>query len=408
MKPVSILLLLTLPLFSQREKPIYDEAKIPAYTLPDPLMMEGGKNGTTREEWLKVARPKILSLFETHVYGKTPKEKIKSSRTVVESGKVFGGAAERKQVVITFRGNGKSLQLTVLCYLPATGKPSPIVLAPNFKGNHTILDDGKILITELASKNKRGERSNRWPVEKILKAGYGLVTFHYEDIDPDKHDGFQNGIHPLFFKKDQTKPAPDEWGSIGAWAWGMSRIVDDLETDPAIDSKRIVLMGHSRLGKTALWAGAQDERFAIVISNNSGCGGAALARRRFGESVKRINTSFPHWFCENHKKFNHNENALPVDQHMLIALIAPRPVYIASAVQDRWADPKGEFLSAKLATPVYELYGKKGITVENLPPLNQPTGEHIRYHIREGKHDVTDYDWQQYLAFADRHLKTKP
>ena len=327
----------------------------------------------------------------------------------------LGGKAIRKQVNLIFKKGKKSVIMTLLIYLPNKKTKSPVFLAYNFEGNHSVNNDPSIIIyrskeneltnekNEETRENKRGGRESRWALNKIIDSGYGLATIDYNNVDPDKND-FSDGIHSLLYNSYQIKPEDDQWGSISAWAWGMSRVMDYLETETLIDEKKVILFGHSRLGKTSLWAGALDQRFSIVISNNSGCGGAALSRRRFGEKVSDITTNWSHWFAKNFQKYSENESSLPIDQHMLIALIAPRPVYVASASKDSWADPRGEFISAKQASKVYKLYGMQGIELYDYPKVNTPIHQSIGYHLRDGKHDVTIYDWTQYIKFANMHL----
>lgn len=404
-----------------------DESKVAPYALPDPLVMAGGRKITTRDEWNTERRPELLRLFETHVYGEVPP----SARTFrptfqvrSEDKQALGGTAIRREVTILFSRDPAGPHLDLLLYLPRETKPGqrvPAFLGLNFRGNHAVTSEPGIALSRQwmrddpsrgitnhqATEDSRGADASSWAVERILARGYALATAYYGDIDPDYDDGFQNGVHPLFYASGQTRPKNDEWGSIGAWAWGLSRALDYLETAAEVDAGKVALMGHSRLGKTALWAGALDPRFAIVISVQSGCGGAALSRRNFGETVERINTSFPHWFCANFRQYNAHEDRLPVDQHELIALIAPRPVLVCSAEEDLWADPKGEFLAARAADPVYRLLGTDGLAVTEMPrPANhQLIKSTIGYHIRPGKHMVTADDWDAFLDFADAHFK---
>jgi len=391
--------------------------KIPSYTLPDPLIFNNGERVKTKKDW-NTRRKEIYRAFETEVYGVTPKWKGKVTSTLLstKSG-IFGGIGQQKQIRLTFSRGGKNTSLTILLFLPIQSKDAPLFLSFNFDGNHTTTADQDVIIPDCymnnkpeigvtnhqANKESRGLQASRWPIKEILSRGYGVATAYYGEVDPDFDDGFKNGIHQLFDQKRDSA----SWGSVATWAWGLSRIMDYLEKDPDVNGEKVIVMGHSRLGKASLWAGASDKRFAMVVSNCSGCSGAALSKRIFGETVEKINTSFPHWFCVNYRKYNSNEQALSVDQHELLALIAPRPVYVASASEDLHADPKGEFLSCVYASSVYELLGSKKFPDSSMPQLSAPILGDISYHIRPGKHDVTLYDWNCYMDYADLYFMRK-
>ena len=415
----SLILFFTFHMSFAQFEPNYDERKVPVFELPDLLVTNNGRKIRSSRKWIRKRRPELFTFFENNVFGKVPgKVDNLSFKTIEQDDDVLNGKAKRRQIEVTLTKNGRSLSFGILLYLPKNSDKAPIFLGYNFYGNHTVTKDPKVIVSQAWSMNNkelgvtdnlpmslsRGMRSHRWPIEKIVDGGFGLATIYYGEIDPDKND-FSDGIHSLFYNDGQQRPDSDEWGSIAAWAFGLSRAMDCLENESGIDASQVIVFGHSRLGKSALWAGATDERFSGVISNDSGCGGAALSKRKFGETLGQINTNFPHWFCDTFKQYNENEEALPIDQHQLLAFIAPRLLYIASAVEDEWADPKGEFLSAFHATPVYDLFGKKGITSNEIPEVNQPIQNTLAYHIRTGIHDVTDFDWEQYIKWAGKHLK---
>lgn len=389
-----------------------DEAQVAPYMLPDPLIAADGHSVQTAQDWRK-RRAELVALFEANIYGVAPKPR-RQRYIVEEQGSALGGLAVRRQVTILLDGRRTGPQMRVLLYLPARARGRvPIFLGPNFHGNQAIHPDPAIHITPgwvtpapgirkgSATLHSRGIDASEWPVETILKAGYGVATYFTGDLYPDADNKVAESIHPFF----GTSPSdPQRWGAIATWAWGLSRALDYLATDPAVDAKRVIVFGHSRYGKAALWAGARDPRFAMVIANNSGEGGAALYRRNFGETIRVMNN---YWFAPRFKTFAEREAELPVDAHMLIALAAPRPVYIASATEDWWADPKGEFLAARAADPVYRLLGAGGLDTETMPPPDQPIHSRIGYHIRTGPHALTASDWTHFIAFADRWLKPR-
>lgn len=392
----------------------YDETKVPDFVLPDALVMSDGTPVTTPAQWYGRRRPELFHLFETEMYGKAPgrPSDMHFELVSIDDG-VFAGTAVRKEIKICFTA-GEDNYMTLLLYLPKHVQgPVPVILGANFDGNASVTFDAGISLPDSAQIRRyalyrepvRGSRDGRWPVGMILSRGYGLATFFKGDLDPEWDDGFSNGVQPLFYRPGQTFPDPDEWGAIGAWAWGYSRALDYLETDPAVDAKRVSTIGHSRLAKTALWAAVSDTRFAMAYPNNSGCCGAAISRREFGETLETMIIHYHYWYCQNFWKYAGHEDILPFDQHELLALMAPRPVYVASGEYDRWSDPVGEFMSVSEASKVYEFLGLKGVGTSEMPgPWKPLHGGLVGYHMRSGPHDITTYDWAQFLDFCDLYL----
>ena len=370
----------------------YYEDKIKPYTLPDVLTASDGKKVTSSGQWKNVRRPEILELFRQNIFGRVPETPYKKSFKVVNLDRnAMEGAAILKQVDITIAAEGKTLVIHLTLFTPVKAKkPVPVFL---------LIDNRGPANTDPARKVK----SEFWPVEEALTRGYGMAVFNNADLDPDNFDDFKNGIHALL---DKNPRQGDSWGTLAAWAWGASRCLDYLVTDKDVAGDKVAVVGHSRGGKTALWAGAEDQRFAMVVSNESGAGGAALARRRFGETVSRLNSAFPHWFCSNYKKYSDNEDALPVDMHMLLALTAPRALYVDCADEDLWGDPRGSYLSLYNAVPVFNLLGKNSTIPEAMPPLNkQIISGKVAFHIRYGVHNMLLKDWNWFMDFADVVLK---
>jgi len=359
----------------------FAEARVPEYSLPDPLEMSDA-TAVTRATW-PWRRAEIRELFREQMHGRAPVERPDelSFRVVEEEPNALDGKATRKLVEIAFdTPHGGRRRFRVQLYLPNEAKePVPVLVLLQFQG-----------LTDRAT-----------PL--VIERGWALAILDRTLIAADDADKYRDGVINAFSGDGEL--VPDAWRSIAAWAWGASRVMDYLETEPAVDAKWVAVVGFSRMGKTSVWAGAMDERFAAVISNESGAGGAALSKRIYGETVQNLSDRFPHWFCKNFQQYNSREERLPVDQHMLLACIGPRPLYVGSADEDLWSDPRGEFLACVAASPVYELLGVEGLGTNEMPPLDTPVASgRIGYHIRRGPHGFTDYDWTKYLNFLDRHL----
>ncbi len=393
----------------------YDEAKVGTYTLPDPLLLNNGKPVKNAKTWWKKRRPEIVEIFETQQYGRAPGRPAEESFDVTEKATpALDGKALRKQVTISFSKDPSWPKIHLLIYLPAAAqKPVPMFFTISFGPNRCTTDDPGINPeevwnprTESKMMPPEGRCFGHVPVERFLDAGFGVATFYYGDVDPDFANGFKDGIRARYLKPGEADRAPDDWGSIAAWAWGMSRVQDYFETDPSIDAKRVAIQGISRLGKTVMWAGAHDQRFAAVIASCSGEGGAALSRRDYGETIALLTapTRYPYQFAENYAKWGGFPDKAPMDANMLIALVAPRPLLLQTGSSDYWSDPKGEFLAEVAAGPVYKLLGKDPLDTDVWPAAKVPILHDLSYYMHDGGHGMVPSDWDIYLQFLKAHL----
>jgi hypothetical protein len=392
----------------------YNEDSVGTYTLPDPLQFNNGEIVKDDNAWLTKRRPEIVHLYEENQFGKMPSRPADLHFAVFDKGTtVLDGKAIRKQVTVYFTKDTLH-KMDIAVYLPAnTTKPVPLLLYISFTANcNTIINDSTIKTSEVWSKEgkrvpaKMSAYAFKLNIEPFIEEGFGVATVYYGDIEPDFKDGIQYGIRSVYLKPGQTQPAANEWGAISAWAWGLSRAMDYFETDKQVDAKRIALFGISRLGKTVLWAGAHDTRFAMVIANCSGEGGAALSRRNYGETIKLITLPirYAYQFCSNYQRYGDSVSKLPMDAHMLISLMAPRPLLLQTGDVDYWSDPKGEFLAAIAATPVYHLFNKKGMETTEMRAAGQPILNTLGYSMHSGGHGTVPTDWTIALDFMKKYL----
>jgi hypothetical protein len=385
--------------------------------LPDPLLMLNGERVTSKEQWFSKRRPELKDLFQYYMYGYAPGAPPRiESKLEREDRTAFGGKATLKEVTIAL-GSLEVPKIHLLLVVPNARKgPAPVFLGMNFCGNHALVMDPAVRLpaawiydnypgvqNHRATEAGRGTQIDVWALEQSIDRGYAVATFYNGDIDPDRPD-VREGIQPHLRNKGSGKPGPHEWGTIAAWAWGLQRAVDYLLTDKDIDRGRIAVVGHSRLGKTALLAAALDDRIALSIPHQAGCGGTAPSRGKVGESVKQINDHFPHWFNGTFKEFNDRPDRLPFDQNGLVALVAPRPVLFSNAVEDTWANPEGQFEVLRAADPVYRFLNAGGLEAERMPEPGKLINSKLGYYIRPGKHSMTRDDWKVFLDFADKHL----
>lgn len=394
----------------------YDESKVGTYTLADPLKLENGKPVRDAKTWNEKRRPEILKMFETQQYGVMPGRPADESFEVTDKGTpAFNGKAIRKQVTIHLSKDPSWPMIHLVEYIPASAKkPVPMYFDINFGTIQAAVGDPGITPEKVRDPRTNelvappavtGRGFGGINVGVFLDAGIGVATYYYGELDPDTLTGFPDGIRAKYMKPGQTGEddrAPEAWGSISAWVWGMSRVEDYFETDKQVDARRVAIHGVSRLGKTVTWAGAYDQRFAAVIASCGGEGGAALSHRDYGETIAHLTapSRYPYQFAANYAKYGGFPDKAPFDSHMLLALIAPRPILLQTGSTDNWSDPKGEFLAAVAAGPVYKLLGRQDLGTDVWPAAKVPIFSNgLNYYMHEGGHGMVPTDYDVYVQF---------
>jgi len=401
-----------------RVETLPDPSTLPSSTaLPDPLLMRSGKKVESKDTWVRERRTELKQLFQHYMYGYMPGRPKKVEYTVErEDSRYFNGKATKREIKIQF-GPAGTTPIHLLLVIPnVRAEPAPVFVCIAFCGTYAAVDDPTIPVPtgwmypnekgiagNRATEAGRGSKVDTWNIERSIDRGYAIALFYNGDVEPDNKDS-RDGVRWHILRKGQTEPSAEDWGAVAAWAWGAQRVVDYLVKDPDIDSRHIGVVGHSRNGKAAIVAGAFDERISMIIPLQAGCGGTSPNRGTVGESVTRINTSFPHWFNANYKKFNDHTDLMPFDQHSLIALCAPRPVFLSNAEEDAWANPAGQFEMLKAADGVYRLFGVEEAANRKMPAPGELDKGRLGYFIRPGKHSMTRQDWDAFLEFADTHF----
>ncbi|MEP6669691.1 MAG: acetylxylan esterase [Chthoniobacter sp.] len=401
-----------------------DPQSLPANpSLPEALVSGDGQRVTTREAWQEKRAPELRRLFQHYEYGTWPETAKVTAKVTREDKAALGGKATLREITLSL-SHPEGGQIHLLLVTPNDAKkPSPVFLGLNFNGNLALLPDPQIFVPPGWKSKKgetleqsRGSEADKWALDQSIAHGYAVATFWNSEFVPDDKDAAEAMLQKLR-PAGSTERGPSDTATIAAWAWCLSRAVDYLVTDPALDAKRIAVVGHSRNGKTALLAAAFDERIALVVPSQAGCGGSAPCRvsaelstegangRSIVETVKRINTSFPHWFSGNFKAFNTEPAKLPFDQHELIALCAPRPVLLSCATEDLWANPAGQFDMLRAADPVYKLVAGDGLGATQMPEVSKLLPSRLGYYIRPGKHSMTREDWAVWLDYADKWMR---